>query len=296
MYSVSCACVRGKIYVKMAGFSFFECCGTSSKVDSPAELIFDNHQSLSQKAAAIEQNAPVSSETVRMATEQALSPTDNSSTQPEPEATLARKPHPAVAAPLSGEMRFGCPIEMTVPISITVDNSRGGSAPGITCDTTCEQLCLVQTINSSPTAWCKAIHQWNKSASEKDVVKKFDRICRVSANESAASSEDIKDALSSPGILTLSMEHPGELKISVEKNGGDLGLKCKQLSMKGLLIESIGQGIIKEMNESGAINPPMKPYDVICEINDKNSYSDEMLERMERMERFTIKVLSYTLC
>eukprot|EP00933_Yihiella_yeosuensis_P012529 TRINITY_DN12131_c0_g1_i2.p1 TRINITY_DN12131_c0_g1~~TRINITY_DN12131_c0_g1_i2.p1 ORF type:complete len:328 (-),score=77.09 TRINITY_DN12131_c0_g1_i2:360-1265(-) len=190
---------------------------------------------------------------------------------------------------LSGEMHFGYPIEMQVPMTVIVDNAGGGSAPGLICDVSTGKHCLVQIVTAMP----GLIDKWNKTASDQNIVRKFDRVCKVSAKGQARGAQDLADALSSGGVLTIAMEHPGEMKVSVKKSGKKLGLKCKELEMKGLYIDSIGDGIIKEMNESGAINPPLKPYDVIFSINGKNKYGDEMLAQMESLEEFTMLVYSY---
>eukprot|EP00933_Yihiella_yeosuensis_P058241 TRINITY_DN5857_c0_g1_i1.p1 TRINITY_DN5857_c0_g1~~TRINITY_DN5857_c0_g1_i1.p1 ORF type:complete len:372 (+),score=108.35 TRINITY_DN5857_c0_g1_i1:59-1174(+) len=223
----------------------------------------------------------------------ALEPTTSAVPEPAPRFRLGKSRtgidfNEETPTNLVGESHYGYPIEMTVPMTVIVNNANGGSPPGIVCDTTCDELCLVRLVNPSG-----FIDRWNKTCSEQNKVKKLDRICKVAAVASAQSSKEIEAALSSSGQLTLSLEHPGELKVSVKKGGKGLGLKCKELEGKALLIESISDGIIKEMNESGAIRPPIKPYDVVFQVNGKNDYADEMLIKMESSEDFTMLVYSY---
>eukprot|EP00933_Yihiella_yeosuensis_P008386 TRINITY_DN1137_c0_g1_i7.p1 TRINITY_DN1137_c0_g1~~TRINITY_DN1137_c0_g1_i7.p1 ORF type:complete len:301 (-),score=102.22 TRINITY_DN1137_c0_g1_i7:449-1351(-) len=197
---------------------------------------------------------------------------------------------PADANGLSGEMHYKYPIEMPVPMTVIVDNAGGGSTPGIACDFSCEKLCLVQMIMPKP----GLVFMWNKEASPQQLVQKWDRVCRVSAKAMAKTAPDINEALKSGGRLTLNMEHPGEIKASVKKNGKALGLKLKQLEdMKGVVIEEISDGIIKDMNESGAIKPALKPWDVIVEVNGKSKFGDELQKQVETLEEFTLKVHAY---
>eukprot|EP00933_Yihiella_yeosuensis_P008388 TRINITY_DN1137_c0_g1_i9.p1 TRINITY_DN1137_c0_g1~~TRINITY_DN1137_c0_g1_i9.p1 ORF type:complete len:131 (-),score=45.09 TRINITY_DN1137_c0_g1_i9:459-800(-) len=110
----------------------------------------------------------------------------------------------------------------------------------------------------------------------------------------AKTAPDINEALKSGGRLTLNMEHPGEIKASVKKGGKALGLRLKPLEdLKGVVIEEISDGIIKEMNESGAIKPPLKPWDVIVEVNGKSKFGDELQKQVETLEEFTMKFYSY---
>eukprot|EP00933_Yihiella_yeosuensis_P008385 TRINITY_DN1137_c0_g1_i6.p1 TRINITY_DN1137_c0_g1~~TRINITY_DN1137_c0_g1_i6.p1 ORF type:complete len:190 (-),score=57.54 TRINITY_DN1137_c0_g1_i6:449-1018(-) len=187
-------------------------------------------------------------------------------------------------------MHYKYPIEMPVPMTVIVDNAGGGSTPGIACDFSCEKLCLVQMIMPKP----GLVFMWNKEASPQQLVQKWDRVCRVSAKAMAKTAPDINEALKSGGRLTLNMEHPGEIKASVKKNGKALGLKLKQLEdMKGVVIEEISDGIIKDMNESGAIKPALKPWDVIVEVNGKSKFGDELQKQVETLEEFTLKVHAY---
>lgn len=172
---------------------------------------------------------------------------------------------------------------------IQLDRSRGAEL-GISLDINESRYCLISHIDRGG-----LVSNWNRDRPAADCVRVGDRLLYVD-DYKGIDCRDLARRLSAEKRLSLTLQHPQILHLTLTKNGRPLGITVSPPPTTGR--SSIGV-VITEVQEEGAVGnwnadngDLLRPGARIVEVNGERRHA-EMVEELKTGEMIQLKVIDW---
>lgn len=138
------------------------------------------------------------------------------------------------------------------------------------------------------------LEDWNKNQSESSSrVRIFDRIFEV--NGAAGTKAELAAKLKEKGEMTISLEHPRQLEVGLEKKGQLVGLEMSASSgVTGAVVTSIQDGLIKQFNAVAPVDKQIKVNDIAVKVDNEQLKGEDIIKKVGELENFKLRILSYS--
>ncbi|CAJ1427643.1 unnamed protein product [Effrenium voratum] len=149
------------------------------------------------------------------------------------------------------------------------------------------KVCMVNAVQEA-----SLVGEWNRKSSPENRIRQYDRLMCFNDEKPSKGKDMLEKLRDASGPVSIIVQRPTIQKVSVTKNGKELGLGVID-GQSFLLVTRIADGAVSAHNAAAGPDDIIKIPSRIVSVDGKKGGGAELLKHMESADKFTVEILCY---